>query len=153
MFDAGSGIVSSLQLKVASQSSLTYQRADGAVHHFVRQLEDVAWEFGAGEELSGLVAEVVAVVAEEVVGGRRVAGSDLPEEVLEHLPGDVGHAEVLHQDGRTVRRPAGLALLDAAAEVVLAAVDDHAGVPVTTTVRPCQRGIFVWRNSVKVINP
>ena len=119
-------------------SSLTYERADGAVHHFLGQLEDVAGESGAGEELSGLVAEVVAVVVEEVVGGRRVAGADLAEEVLEHLPGDVGHAEVLHPDGRAVRRPAGLALLDAAAEVVLAAVDDHAGVPVVMTVRPCQ---------------
>ena len=106
----------------------------------VRQLEDVAGDGGASEELRDLVAEVVAVVAEELVGGRGVARADLPEELLEHLPGDVGDAQVLHTDGRAVGRPTGLALLDAAAKVVLAAVDDNTGVPeiAAQATRTCQ---------------
>lgn len=69
-------------------------------------------------------------MVEELVGDQGVvARADLPEELLEHLPGDVGHAQVLHTDGRAVGRPAGLAFLDATAEVVLPPVYDHAGVP------------------------
>ena len=103
--------------------------AHGAGHDLGGEVEDVVGDAGADEELRHLVAEVVAVVAEQPVRLRRVPRRDVAEVVLEHLPRDVRLAHLHHPHRPPVRRPPRRQRLDPAAEEVLVPVHHHARMP------------------------
>lgn len=111
---------------------LTYQRANRALHCLLGLVEDVARNRGTNEELDDLIAEVVAVVAEEVVGFWCVARADLLQKAFKVLLGDMCDPEMFYSGRSPVWRLSRLALLDASPEVVLFAMNHHTCMPVMT---------------------
>ena len=117
------------QEQLARGRELTYQGTNRAVHRFFRLVEDVSWNRGINKVLHRFIAEVIAVVAEDIVGFRSVAWANLQQEVLKELLGNMCDPEIFYPDRGTVWCSSRATLLDTSTEVILFAINYHTCMP------------------------
>lgn len=108
---------------------LTYQTAHWTAHDFIRELEDVVRDANADQELSNLIAEVVAVVCKDIVGFGSVSWADFLQIFPKHVLGDMCESQFDYMNWSPIGCSSSRIMLNSPREVVFLIIHHHAGMP------------------------